>query len=273
MDPITISALIGGGVGLVSSIGNWMSQDNTNKANYDLTRQAWRRDDTAMQRRVKDLRLAGLNPVLAAGGSGAANSSPIPIKAPEVDTSGMAQAAQNAAQLMIQNKVAEANIAKTEADRLFTLQQTVNSQRQGHLIDAQTRATELANSFAGGTLETRMVQEALKKTSAEKAIILQNLEAEAKRRGIALSDVEVKRARMDEALGFLGLSEQDARIKLHILQQMDAQQSYNEKQRSYGILQKLGLPSVSPGFISEIIKQFPMSGPSAQFSDKMDKRR
>lgn len=67
----------------ISALGSWLGADSQagairsqNAANERLTREAWGRDDTAVQRRVADMQAAGLNPVLAAGNA-AGNSAPL----------------------------------------------------------------------------------------------------------------------------------------------------------------------------------------------------
>lgn len=72
-------------MGIISDILNYASVRQTNAQNEALTREAWARDDNAVQRRKADLLAAGMNPILAAGDA-AANSQPIQKQAPEFNS-------------------------------------------------------------------------------------------------------------------------------------------------------------------------------------------
>lgn len=135
MTGAALAGLAAAGAGLAGSIGNWLSAKNTNEENWRrneaLTREQWARDDTAVQRRVADLKAAGLSPVLAAGS--AANTS-----APIASSSNTPEWKGNAIEDFLAAIQQKANIGATNAGADLARFQSKTEQYKQSNLEAQT---------------------------------------------------------------------------------------------------------------------------------------
>lgn len=141
----------------VMSLKNYQYQKDTQQT-------AWERENNAVQRRVADLKAAGLNPVLAAG-SAAQSSSPIHINAPEAQSGVIDRAA--IAMGMLKQK---ADISATEAQKELM-------RHQMKLVSQQTDNALLANTAEGmrlGFEQERTEQDVINKKLENIKLNLEN---------------------------------------------------------------------------------------------------
>lgn len=171
-----LASAIGGGTGLVGDIYSTYTQKQIANSNLGLQREnfeyqkwlnseQWNRDDTAVQRRVADLKEAGLSPVLAAG-SAASTSSPIKTEAPQKDASYASgyskvtdsiNAAMGLATSMATIEKQMADISKTRAEEDYIHLQNRRGQLalnlDTQLLPHQVQKLLLENAYKNGQID------------------------------------------------------------------------------------------------------------------------
>lgn len=155
------NAILGG----ITGVGNFISDIATRQQQERLQREAWSREDNAIQRRAADLKAAGLSQTLAAG-SAASSQAPIRLDAPKLNVDPIGGYLKAEAQ-QAQIKAAElgfaqqrADIARTEAQTDYIIQQKENLKQdyEFQFMDdpEKIRERQLRNAFADQTMQLKI---------------------------------------------------------------------------------------------------------------------
>lgn len=151
--------------GVVQGIKNYEMADNENAYRHRLQDRFFDREDNAIQRRVADLRAAGLSPTLAAGN--AAQAGPVvSTQAPQMNLGNFKNPVSDSIDSIsrwMQMKQTQAQINQTEAQtELIRQQKQFNDQYNPSKLEQAELSNigkELANSFLSRNLETAVSTE------------------------------------------------------------------------------------------------------------------
>lgn len=122
MDPLTLAAFLGAAA--ISSAGAYYTNLENIKYAREANNESVALANTAHQREVRDLRAAGLNPILSATGSGSATPQlkvpnlTNPLESVGSSASGIANALNGMTKAQVQTAQAELSSAKSEAQML-----------------------------------------------------------------------------------------------------------------------------------------------------------
>lgn len=150
MDPILGGALIGGAANLIGGLMGQSSQQSANQSNQASAREQMtfqkEMSDTAYQRSMKDMRLAGLNPMLAFSQGGASSPAGASATSQATDFSDAAGGVANAARDVInqrrERKLMESQVDLQSAQAAAAASQQKLNQASAKRAEADTKLLE-----------------------------------------------------------------------------------------------------------------------------------
>lgn len=134
------------GASAVSGVGGFLSDIFFNRRKQKLQNQIFKREDSAVQRRARDMEAAGLSKTLAAG-DGAGAGAVVNTQAPEVPDVGQSIAMAREMQKM------KADISATEANKDYTKQQQRNAEKTWDAIEQDVEAKKTENQIRDYNLD------------------------------------------------------------------------------------------------------------------------
>lgn len=140
------SGLLGGVGSLVNAGVNYWSGKEEREQMESLQREQWARDDNAMQRKVADLKAAGLSPVLAAGGGSPSSSAAIAASGVTAQFEGQRSAGRDVKGAM-----------DVVADLLSAKRDIARSSAETARADAEKARAEAANANEDQKVLNRLV--------------------------------------------------------------------------------------------------------------------
>ena len=150
LDPVSAAIGLGG----ASSILNTYMQWRENQYQHGIQQDIFNREDNSIQRRVADLKAAGLSPVLAAG-QGAGTGGVVSTTVPQTDLSDRVLSAMSLMKM-------EADISKTRAEEAYV---NLQAQNAGTMLPSQLASMEA--SIKNADAQTYRTYMEAKKTAVE----------------------------------------------------------------------------------------------------------
>lgn len=243
MDPLTILAGGSALAGIGSSIYNTYQQADANKWQKSAQKTTWAREDTAVQRRVADLKASGLSPVLAAGSS-AGTSAPVKLTPPQSEGLDKGIIAMSAYMDILQKKE---DIAKTEQQTDLILLQQQSEQEKIKLMQdinpLKVQEKQIAVDYASLANPQKLKQMALdiEKTGIQNTTA--RIDQDIKRLGVTRAELLNTAQQLSNSLAEVGIKGAKKDLLIKEVTIRIKEQELKTARHNINIYEALGLPT------------------------------